>query len=186
MYRRRRLAALLVLLLVAGGLVWAVTTLLGSGDGETGDDSETPETQVDGTEEPTGHPERCAVSDLDVVLAHDAAEAAPGSGVTFDLALTNTGQRPCLIDAGTAGVTVSVTSGDDLVWSSAHCLGEVSRELLLDAGMSRDVQVAWPGTRSAQGCPGGQPAVSAGTYRVQVEIEEQGVEVDGGTRFELG
>src|SRR5699024_5656564 len=107
----------------------------------------------------------CDASTLEADLLLDPPTPSAGAAVSFQLTLRNDGQQPCLLDAGPASLAASVRSGGDAVWSSAHCAGDAAEELLLDAGSETSVTVAWDGRRSAEGCPGDQPQVAAGTYR---------------------
>ncbi|WP_413452044.1 hypothetical protein AA0Y32_12940 [Georgenia phoenicis] len=165
-YRRRRLVALLLLLLVVAGVVWGVTALLGSRDA-------TPAATADPTEESTGAPEpspgevaACEGADVEADFAIEPTAAEVGAEVT----VRNTGDAPCLLDAGPGTLVASVTSGNDAVWSSAHCAGDATNKLLLDAGGTTPVTVTWDGHRSAEGCPGGQPQAGPGTYRLALEL----------------
>lgn len=175
--------AVTFILVILALVVWLVASALGGDDEEPGTAQESVSPQE--TEDPTEHPDRCGSDDLDVTLEMSARQVTAGEQVTFTVSLANGGERPCLVDGGTAGVQLEVWSGEDLVWSSAHCLAANERELLLDVGMSRELQLSWSGSRSAEGCPGGQQTAAAGTYRVELAVEGRAVELDGSTRFEL-
>lgn len=172
-YRRRRLVALLLLLLLVAGVVWGVTALLGRGEEATASAT----TESAGTEsaesaaatEPDGDVTACAAADLGADLALDPT----GAGMGFEITVRNTGQAPCLVDAGPAALIASVSSGSDDVWSSGHCADDATNELLLDAGTDTAVTVRWDGHRSAEGCPGSQPQAGPGTYRVALALADE-------------
>ncbi len=176
MYRRRRLVALLIVLLVVAGIAWGVTTLLGGGQ------------QADAvpagpsTEEPSSAPATpgevvpCSAADLSTSLALDPPAPVAGEGLTLDVTVRNDGELPCLLDAGPGSLVASVSSGSDPVWSSAHCAGDASKELLLDTDTETSVAVPWNGSRSAEGCPGEQDRAGAGTYRVSLALAGEPLE----------
>lgn len=186
-YRRRRLVALLLLLLLVAGVVWGVTALLGRDEegataaaaAESGDTE--PAAATDPAEEaPDGQVAACAAADVGADLALDPT----GAGMAFEITVRNTGQTPCLVDAGPGTLVASVSSGSDDVWSSGHCAGDATNELLLDAGTDTAVTVRWDGHRSAEGCPGDQPQAGPGTYRVALELA--GEPLDLREVFEIG
>lgn len=124
------------------------------------------------TAEATGSPDdpaACAAADLEVGLVLDPGAPSAGSAVDFEVSLINTAQLPCLLETGAEALVATVTSGEDEIWSSAHCAEEREERLLLDAGGQHTMTLRWPGTRSAPGCGENQPEVRAGTYRVAVE-----------------
>lgn len=164
---RRRIVALVILLAVIALLVWGITAVVGLLRG--GDASAAEE--VTAAETTTGpvDPKPCQSRDLEVDLAPSAAAA--GKPVSFDVTLRNTSQTACLADAGREALVLTVSSGEDRVWSSADCpAGPAERKLLLDAGDTAKATVTWDGTRSAQGCSGGQRA-AGGTYQVMASLD---------------
>ncbi|GAA1653797.1 hypothetical protein [Georgenia ruanii] len=165
---RRRIVALVILLAVIALLVWGVTAVVGLLRG--GDDAPAAE-ELAAAETTTGpvDPQACQSRELEVDLAPSATAA--GRPVSFDVTLRNTSQAACLVDAGRAALVLTVSSGEDRVWSSADCPAEpAERELLLDAGDTATTTLTWDRTRSAQGCPGGQRAAGGGTYQVMASL----------------
>ncbi|PYF99552.1 hypothetical protein SAMN05216184_10664 [Georgenia satyanarayanai] len=162
--------ALLLLLLVVAGVVWGVTTLLGGRDAAADAPPEPAAAEEVATPSPPPSPGHVAVCAAEDVTAEVVVEPA-GTGVSVEMSMRNTGEVPCLVDVGPGTLVAEVGSGTDAVWSSAHCAGEATEELLLDTGSATPVTVSWDGHRSAEGCPGDQPQVGPGTYRLAVALD---------------
>ena len=151
-------------------VAWGVSALLGRDAGALPPPAAEAATTPP-TEEPSpGHVGECTAADLEADVALGSATAAVGSGTSFEVTVRNAGTGPCLADAGPATLAATVASGSDTVWSSVHCAGDATKELLLDTGAETVVTVAWDGRRSAEGCPAEQPFAGAGTYRVTLEL----------------
>jgi hypothetical protein len=116
-----------------------------------------------------GPSQDCPASSLTLVAMPDATRVEVGQSVGFDVSITNSGRRPCLVDGGDASRQLVITDADGAtVWTSAHCAGK-SRHLLLGAGDVDPRSLRWSGTRSAEGaCTTGQPVVEPGTFTAQV------------------
>ncbi|KQT02080.1 hypothetical protein [Cellulomonas sp. Leaf395] len=114
----------------------------------------------------------CAPTALALAMTPDAASFAPGVSATFTVAVTNTGEEPCLVDAGEAQREIVITSGTDRVWSNRDCIvpGTETRTLLLAGGGTDTTPFAWNRIRSAEGCPPDLPAPGAGTYSAQLNL----------------
>ncbi|KQR11881.1 hypothetical protein [Cellulomonas sp. Leaf334] len=126
--------------------------------------SETP-TDTDGVGD-------CAPASLALAMAADATSFAPGVSATFTVTVTNTGEQPCLVDAGEAQREIVITSGSDRVWSNRDCIapGTETRTLLLAGGGTDSTPFAWNRIRSAEGCPADLPVPGAGTYSAQLNL----------------
>ncbi|PWD51884.1 hypothetical protein C8046_15775 [Serinibacter arcticus] len=201
----------LALLLVAGiGLgVWAIVRALDAG---TATDPEADTTPVatesvtptdpagDGTgdESPTEpeptEPEIGATPPIPTACTPEEATLAvvtpssPRAGATVgaSIEVATTGTTPCLVDLGSGATTVEVLSGEDLVWTSAHCAFAPSeRRLLLGEGATDSQLVTWPGSRSVEGCAAGQATAEPGTYRVVVTHRLDGQTLVGESTFSL-
>jgi len=177
-----------VLLLLVGGIVWGVSALLGRDAGAApppGEATATPEapaTDLPATPAPAATPTpeptpaqvgACAAGAVEARVGLEPAALAVGSGTTFQVVVRNAGEGPCLLDAGPGALVATVVSGADQVWTSAHCAGDATNELLLDAGAEAPVSLAWDGRRSAEGCPAEQPFAAPGTYRVSLTLGGQ-------------
>ena len=125
---------------------------------------------TDPTPTPTGPPSpvACTPADVQITLAADSASYRVGRTATFDIGITHTGTLPCTLDAGNVGRELVITSGEDRVFSSADCDTAGSVPLLLAPGDVYPGSVAWATNRSAPGCPGGLPAIGAGSYQAVV------------------
>ncbi|TGO05730.1 hypothetical protein [Serinibacter arcticus] len=200
-FRRRRLIVVVLAVLLLAGLavgVWALVGALtgGSGDGQgattpTGGATSS-STAPTGTTEPaepettepaigSTPPQPTACTADQATLAVDAPSSGRvGAGVTFSLDVATTSDVPCLVNLGSDATTIEILSGDDLVWTSAQCAYAPSERRLLLGEDATDAQaVTWAGTRSAQGCTGGQPVAEAGTYRVVATHEQDGAQLTG-------
>lgn len=183
---RRRIVALLVLLALVALLVWGVTALVGL-LGDRGGPAAAVQGLVpaDGAEDDGPVvPEACAPRDVDASVTSDGGAA--GGAVALVATLTNDGELPCLLDAGSASLVLTVTSGEDRVWSSGDCgAGPAERRLLLDVGDSAETSITWDRTRSEPGCPGGQRTSGAGTYQVEARLGDAALPASRAT-FALG
>lgn len=119
---------------------------------------------------PTGPPSpvACTPADVQITLAADSSSYRVGRTATFEIGITHVGTLPCTLDAGNVGRELVITSGEDRVFSSADCDTAGSIPLLLAPGDAYPGSVAWATNRSAPGCPGGLPAIGAGSYQAVV------------------
>ncbi|QOR70060.1 hypothetical protein IM660_15710 [Ruania alkalisoli] len=182
-YRRRRLVVgLLALVLVAlvalaGTLgVRALLERFGPGEGPTAtepatDAATTPAPEATPDEEALANPVGCVPQAIDVVTALDSTQVSAGSDVPASVTVTNRGQVPCLLDVGHAALQMTVTSGEDQVWTSVECpAGSSEIPILLDIGAEEQRTLTWSGRRSAEGCPGDTAMAEAGTYVLEVAL----------------
>lgn len=115
-------------------------------------------------------PPPCADGDLGVTAATDQPSYATGESVRFTLTVRNTSARTCTRDVGPGARLYVVISGSDRIWSNLDCARGAAAVTTLPAGASKAFSVTWSGVRSAPGCPTGQPAASAGTYRLTARL----------------
>lgn len=122
-------------------------------------------------EAPRRSPVTCAAADLALTVTTDARSYAPGVAPELTVAITNTGDVPCTIDAADGHRDLVVTSGSDRVWSTADCAGEgAERLLLLEPGARDETTSTWHRIRSAEGCPDELPEPGPGTYAAEVSL----------------
>ncbi|HVF05107.1 MAG TPA: hypothetical protein VNA20_09720 [Frankiaceae bacterium] len=127
---------------------------------------------VSRTASPTASPVaaagQCRAADL-VVNARAGAQLYPaGQRPVLTIGIANKGARPCTFDVGQANRGITVTSGNDRVWSSDDCSpGGGAQVVALQPGAEpTEFSVTWARRRSRPGCPAGQPEAAPGTYRV--------------------
>jgi len=160
----------LPLALVVGLVVWLTGR---GGEADAAPDAPTPPAA---TPHPEDTPESgvagCDPAQLGLAITPGAESFPAGVDPTFEVAVTNSGPEPCLVDAGEAQREIVITSGSDRVWSSRDCVAAdaEARTLLLAGGQSDVTQLGWPRERSAAGCAAGLPSPGAGTYSVTVAV----------------
>jgi len=112
----------------------------------------------------------CEPSMLDIDLTRTGTIA--GYPMTFGMTITNIGEQACSLDAGSKHLDLRVSSGSDLVWSSAHCTsGNDSRLYVFGPDVSSTITVEWSGARSDESCSGGLPSPQPGTYVVEGTVD---------------
>lgn len=198
-YRRRRivaaLAAAVLLVLVAVGVVSAVAAMLGpedSGDVTVpeaaapstatvsqepfADFTPRPDESASGSasaaprEEPV---EECGAA-LEVRASTDRETYPEGTEPVLVLSLENTGDDPCLVDAGTTRMVYEVTSGSDTVFDSRHCqAGAEDRQVTLEPGQEQSARLTWNLARTAEGCTETGGLAQPGYYRLVVSLGER-------------
>jgi hypothetical protein len=126
-------------------------------------------------EDALSNPVGCLPAAVGLTLTPAAASTAAGSGLGAAVEIVNAGQVACLLDLGAGSLTLDVYSGEDRVWSTQDCpAAAAALPVLLDVGAGQSASFTWPGTRSAAGCPGGQPVAGAGTYRIVLALTTDG------------
>ena len=133
--------------------------------------STTPTTTVKKTEKPvkTTPPadKLCDGSDVLVEALPANRKIVSGSVLNFVVRLDAvSGECKATVDADR--LTVTVTSGNDLIWTTTHCGQAIQRATLVVAkGKQAAGTVPWNGHRSGPGCLPGQPVAKPGTYVVK-------------------
>ncbi len=115
---------------------------------------------------PLAEPEgRC--SDADVVVTPVVEGAVAGNDVSVLLNLRTVVTEACTWEAGPAHLSVKITSGDDDVWSSQQCPGQLTRSTLtVRAGSTTTASLVWNAKRSSEDCPATTPYAAPGYYHV--------------------
>lgn len=116
--------------------------------------------------EPEG---RCA--DEDVVVTPVVDDAAAGREMQISLTLRTLTATACTWRLTPAHLTVTITSGEDDIWSSSECPRELVRRLAANSIVVRSETTAttsmtWDARRSEAGCPGNTRWAEPGYYRV--------------------
>ncbi|MEU8221562.1 hypothetical protein [Kribbella sp. NPDC048915] len=119
------------------------------------------------TTPPTDLP--CQGSDVTVQALPANRKIVSGSVLNFVVELKPTGDG-CKATVDADRLTVTVTSGADLIWTSTQCTKAIKTATLVVAkGKQTAVTVPWDGRRSRPGCLPGQPVAKPGTYVVKAE-----------------
>lgn len=120
----------------------------------------------------------CVPVNVRVEAITDAVNYDPGQMPQLSLSITNTGKKPCVINAGTAKQVFTITSGKDVYWSSTDCQTDaVDAQLTLKPGtpVSSATPVKWDRVRSTKDTCGAatRTAAPAGgaSYHLSVSVD---------------
>jgi hypothetical protein len=99
------------------------------------------------------------------------------SNPRFWFTVTNTGQKPCYFNVGTAAQTFQVTSGPEVIWTNTQCTtARTDYRMLLQPGVATNANpIVWERVHSSStGCDaasGQTKATGAGaSYHLQVTL----------------
>lgn len=128
------------------------------------------------TSEPTSDPStepvgdkggRCAAGDVRLVAMPAVRRLPAGRGMNLHVRMAAV-RGSCTATVDPSRLIVTVTSGRDRIWTTAHCVRTVSRAtLVLSATHDSAITVPWDGRRSTVNCIPGQPFAKRGTYVIQ-------------------
>jgi hypothetical protein len=178
-YWRRRLGVLVVAVVLLVLVVSLLSGLLGGGGSNPatvaagGSPSPTPSLQAPtvpaasagASPSPTGPPAACRAADLTVAVATDARSYDSSSVPRFTITVTNRGAQPCLVDLGSPGRAVVVTSGKDRIWGSIDCIAPNPAATQVAPGQTVTSTTVWSRRRSSGAdCAGTGAPVPAGTF----------------------
>jgi hypothetical protein len=158
-YWRRRLVVGLGLLFIIAIIVLIVVR---PGAGKAlPDASPSPTTSADAaapaaaagaaTSAPAGAPVACDPAAVTVEALTDAVTYQPGQKPELSLSITNTGTVPCVINAGTAKQVFTISSGQDIYWTSTDCQSAAAdAQVTLAPGVpvSSTTPISWDRVRS--------------------------------------
>jgi hypothetical protein len=113
--------------------------------------------------EPTGP---CADSDI---VATPAITSAPGgSDVAITINLRTKFAEACTWQASPETMTVTITSGDDYIWSTRECpVGIPPQDVVIRQAVDAPVVVTWSAKRSDETCSDRTQFAFPGFYHVQ-------------------
>ncbi len=116
--------------------------------------------------EPEEPDDPCRPQDVVVTLEADKEDYAWDDKPEIEVTVVNTGDQTCTVDVGPEHLEVHVNSGDDQVYSSAHCLkkGEGSDKRKLSRGVPEATSVTWDRNRTWEDCRDRDVNASSGTY----------------------
>lgn len=119
----------------------------------------------------------CTSSDVTVQAITDQAAYAAGQLPELSLSMTNSGSRPCSIDAGTAHQVFTISSGSETYWTSTDCQANASdATITLQPGKTVTSQspITWDRTQSRPStCNSARPPVPAAgaSYHLTVSVD---------------
>ena len=151
-YWRRRLIVGLGLLFV---IVIIVLIVVRPGSGGAQPAPTPTPTSTGGTDAPAAAPDAaptaCDPAAVTVEALTDAVTDQPGQKPELSLSITNTGTVPCVINAGTSKQVFTISSGQDIYWTSTDCQSAAAdAEVTLQPGVpvSSTTPIAWDRVRS--------------------------------------
>ncbi len=113
---------------------------------------------------------KCTAGNVKIEVAPAARRITSGAALNFAVRLTAVSDE-CKATIDPDALTVSVTSGNDLIWTTGHCGQAIPKATLVVAkGKDAVTPVGWNGHRSGPGCLPGQPVAKPGTYVVKAEF----------------
>ncbi|KQX08014.1 MULTISPECIES: hypothetical protein [unclassified Leifsonia] len=118
----------------------------------------------------------CKDDDLVVKAVTDLEAYAADQKPQLTLSLTNTGSKPCVVNAGSSQQVFTITSGDEVYWLSTDCQKDaVDAEVTLkpNVPIGSAAPLTWDRTRSsADSCDGDREVVPAGgaSYKLTVTL----------------
>ncbi|WP_030162047.1 hypothetical protein [Glycomyces sp. NRRL B-16210] len=105
---------------------------------------------------------------LQVVAAFD--EVRSGSKVPVSVLVASGADEECVADL--REVAVELASGEDVVYSTAHCETPSGEEVELSDGSGQTIEFTVDGLASAEGCEGARRALPAGEYDLRARLGE--------------
>ncbi|MEI8407555.1 MULTISPECIES: hypothetical protein [unclassified Kribbella] len=116
---------------------------------------------------------KCEGNDLKIEALPAARKIVSGSVLNFVIQFEAVSDEcKAAIDSGE--LTVTVMSGNDLIWTTTHCGQAIQRTTLVVAkGKQAATTVPWNGRRSGPGCLPGQPVAKPGTYIVKAVFDDR-------------
>ena len=187
-YWRRRLVVGLGLLLVLALLVTIISLVVrpaaGSG-APAGKPTPTPASAATATDaaasDPAAGPGACDPASVQVEATTDAVSYEPGAQPMLSLSVTNIGDAPCVLNAGTARQVFTVSSGTDVYWTSTDCqkeAGDVDVTLKPGEPVSSGSPLAWDRSRSSPETCGEstRDAAPAGGAAYNLSVSVDGIE----------
>lgn len=87
---------------------------------------------------------------------------------SFKVGVKNTGAQPCVLNLTATSFSLTVTSGDDRIWSTADCAKWVpAKKQTLKSQQSYEFSIEWGMFRSGAGCNETKGLLNPGTYVAQ-------------------
>jgi hypothetical protein len=116
---------------------------------------------------------KCEGNDLRVEVLPANRKIVSGSVLNFVVRFDAVSDE-CKASVDSGQLTVTVMSGNDLIWTTTHCGQAIQRTTLVVAkGKQAATTVPWNGRRSGPGCLPGQPTAKPGTYVVKAVFDDR-------------
>ena len=113
--------------------------------------------------EPTG-----PCTDSDIVATPVITSAAGGSDIPITLNLRTVVTEACTWQASAQTMTVTITSGEDYIWSTRECPGAIPvQDLVIRQAVDTPVVVTWSAKRSDETCSTRTAWADLGFYHVE-------------------
>jgi len=119
----------------------------------------------------------CTPEDIRVLLQSEKRIYQENDEPIFRLSVINISEKPCTMDVGKKAFSLAIKSGNDSIWTTAHCpLGPQSdvRKLAPDELITQTV--TWSRVRSQPGCSPKSPkkpeAARPGTYVISGAVSK--------------
>lgn len=113
--------------------------------------------------EPTGP---CTASDI--VATPAITSAAGGADIPITVNLRTVVTEACTWQASAETMTVTITSGDDYIWSSRECPASIpAQDVVVRQAVDAPVVVTWSARRSDEGCTRWTDWARVGFYHVE-------------------
>lgn len=117
---------------------------------------------------------KCDGSDVRVEVLPANRKIVSGSVLNFVVRFEALSSDECKATVDSDKLTVTVMSGNDLIWTTTHCGPAIQRTTLVVAKSKQTAAtVPWNGRRSGPGCLPGQPAAKPGTYIVKAVFDDR-------------
>lgn len=92
-------------------------------------------------------------------------EVKSGAKQVFTVSAANGGAQACILAIKPATFELTVSSGDDRIWSTADCKDWLpAKTMTLKPQAAHEFKVTWPLVRSTAGCKTSKDPVRPGTY----------------------
>lgn len=127
-------------------------------------------TQTRQTRAPLAQPSGdCRPQNVDMKI--DVGDSAPGEPNVATLLLTSIDTPACTVSITPEAMTVRVTSGDDVVWSSDDCPDALrAQQVVAREDLPSAYQFRWSGQRSSENCQSVDSIPEPGGYWVEAAM----------------
>lgn len=142
----------------------------GSGSTQRPGATTTPKAETPPPPGPPARPVACDPGRLEVKTDIARSPVAAGQPVAVTVRLRNDASAACQLAISAKTLRVRVTSGSDQIWDTSDCSAVPEAPLVLGPREQRDLTIRWPGVRSREGCPSGQPAALPGYYAATASV----------------